>query len=312
MKYGYCTQCGFVSLWGGGGKLDAAMAASPRIDSPDHDVQTYRIQEIQETRSVVSSLLADSNLSDPIKALLLSGMGKRYVDVGCGAAGSLAVFERAGWSTVGIEPRDREGDFARARGQDVRTEPYSRSSLEPASTDMIYSYHSIEHFNQPFQAINNFAYYLRPGGLLYIECPDVLDTTWRQLGYDHLGMFSPATLGGSLRSAGFEILGQIDRREFETHGVAFFAQRTGGTSPVNEDHLYLPSPQAAGPLPSFRKMQISLNYAYFCGRTRDLNMKKFPIQMLHLLIASKLKSRRLRAIGRAAASRLGLVGASKP
>jgi SAM-dependent methyltransferase len=235
------------------------------------------------------------------------------VDVGCGAGGSLSVFQSQGWVGVGIEPSERTGDYARAQGMDVRAEPYTRTSLDPASVDMIYSYHSLEHFDHPFQAISDFAFHLRGGGILYLECPNILDTTWRQLGYDHHGMFSPVTLSKSLETAGFEIIAPINRRDFPTHGVAFLARRISEDGSTNgHDVTHIPLDQINWSKPSYWKMRVALNYAYNGGRTRDLSLRRFPLQMLHLLVASKIQSPRIKSFARRVASTLRLAGSKRP
>lgn len=313
MVYGYCTRCSFVSLWGNSEALDVASSIVYGQRSLKAELSTYHFQEQVETKSVVDSILTNASLSDQVKDQLQSGIGKRFLHVGCGAAGSLSIFQSMGWSGAGVEPEANAGSFARSLGLDVKTESYTRSSIERTSLDMVYSYHSLEHFANPFEAINNWACHLKPGGLLYVECPNVLDTTWRQLGYDHWGLFSPATLSGSLETAGFEVLAEIDRRDYSTHGVALIAQRKAmnqGTS--SQDLPFIPSEGIAWAFPSFTKMRVALNYAYYCGRTRDISVVRFPIQMLHLLIASKVRSRRLKSVGRRVAAALKLVGSSKP
>ena len=177
MVYGYCTRCSFVSFWGNDEALDAASSIISEQRSSETELSTYHLQEQLETKSVVDSILTNASLSDQTKRAVQSGIGKRFLDVGCGAAGSLAVFQSMGWAGAGVEPEANAGAYARRLGFDVKTESYTRSSIEQASLDMVYSHHSLEHFGNPFEAINNWAYHLKPGGLLYIECPDVLNTT---------------------------------------------------------------------------------------------------------------------------------------
>ncbi len=121
------------------------------------------------------------------------------------------------------------------------------------------------------------------------------------------------TLSGSLETAGFDVLAEIDRHDFPTHGVAVFAQRKAVDQGTAFQNLsYVPAERITWSFPSFTKMRVALNYAYYCGRTRDISLVRFPLQMLHLLMASKVKSRRLKSLGRRVASALKLVGSSKP
>ena len=242
--YHYCTRCSFVTL---DIDIDDQIWYSNACDNhSDDQMYKYMQQEQAETWSVIKQLFSFMKEYGKIVNSVLDGTGKILCDVGAGAGGSLLTYKSLGWNAVGIEPGKRQGQYARdVCDLDLRTDHYTRASFSAESLDMIHSYHVIEHVRLPYTMLGDFAYHLRPGGLLYIETPDVTDTERDELGFGHISMFTQNTLIFALKSSGFEIIFELDRSAFSSNAIGILARkRTDLESDVFRNELvYVPVTQ---------------------------------------------------------------------
>ncbi len=127
-------------------------------------------------------------------------------EVGAGIGCTVKLFERAGYRASGIEPGIGFSRFAqRAFGACV-----TRASLfdmpPVRAYDFILLVHVIEHFNSPRRALEYIHSMLRPGGRIYIECPNVSAphaAPGRLFHTAHIYNFTPDTLGALAESCGF-------------------------------------------------------------------------------------------------------------
>jgi 2-polyprenyl-3-methyl-5-hydroxy-6-metoxy-1,4-benzoquinol methylase len=142
-------------------------------------------------------------------------MGRRLLDVGCGAGLFLKAAERAGWEVGGVELSAEGATFARERlGLDVRAERAEAMSFPAGSFDVAVMSEVIEHMFDPRAVVNAVARALKPGGLIAITTPNfdalsrhALGADWAVLApMEHMYYFTERTLGRLLESCGFAVV----------------------------------------------------------------------------------------------------------
>lgn len=145
----------------------------------------------------------------PYRPLWRRGPG-RLLDVGCGTGDLAAVFGRHGWRACGIEPSEQAAGHARAAGVEVVTGTLADAPWEQGSFDAIVFNHSLEHIEDPAEALAQAARLLRPGGLLAVAVPNfgswhrrAFGSAWFQLDVPrHLQHFDRDSLSRLVRRAG--------------------------------------------------------------------------------------------------------------
>lgn len=143
--------------------------------------------------------------------------GQRLLDIGCGNGDFLANARDAGWDAIGIDADPEAVVIARQRGLDVSTGSIELFAGQTDCFDAITLSHVLEHLHDPGQMMRAVHRLLKPGGVLFVDTPNIQssgarlwDRNWRGLEPPrHLVIFSMAGLIGMLKSAGFE---QVETR----------------------------------------------------------------------------------------------------
>ncbi|MDP6446827.1 MAG: class I SAM-dependent methyltransferase [Pirellulaceae bacterium] len=132
--------------------------------------------------------------------------GDRILEIGAGIGCNVKAFEVEGWESCGIEPHEGFCEY----GSQVLRSPLQRQSLEDLPqepiADVILLVHVIEHFKSPRQALERIRGLLRPGGRLYIECPNLaapFAPRGKLFHYAHIHNFTPQTLRLLAESCGY-------------------------------------------------------------------------------------------------------------
>ncbi len=130
------------------------------------------------------------------------------LDVGAGGGQFVATLVEQGIKAKGIEPNEGFAEFARkSYGIDVQCCMWESAEIEPGSIGLITANHVVEHFRNPFGALEKFYSWLKPGGYLYISVPNIVrsqKTPYARFHFGHIYNFSPKTLRMMARKAGFE------------------------------------------------------------------------------------------------------------
>lgn len=137
----------------------------------------------------------------------------RALDVGCGNGAFLAVLARHGWDACGVDTSPAAAHAAAVRGIKVHVGEIAEAPFPPRSFAFVHMSHSIEHVWDPVATLRHAFDLLRPGGLLYVETPNVTSFTARRCGPywfplespRHLWLFDPGTLTQALRRSGIEV-----------------------------------------------------------------------------------------------------------
>ena len=124
------------------------------------------------------------------------------LDVGAGSGHLLEAAARAGWAPHAVETGRRQRQRLAERGFPVHAHLLGPSRLDDGAFDVVVLQEVIEHMRDPALELREVARILRPGGLLYVTCPNfaslslrVLGPRWRVVEYpEHLNYFTPSAL----------------------------------------------------------------------------------------------------------------------
>lgn len=149
----------------------------------------------------------------PLSALRAHPAG-RGLDVGCGRGDLAATLIGHGWTMSGVEPSPAACVAAAARGIDARCGTLMTVALEPERYDAAVFRHSLEHTNDPVDALRIVRAALRPGGLVLITVPNFgswqarrCRSFWFHLDLPrHRCHFTAASLERALRTADLEVV----------------------------------------------------------------------------------------------------------
>lgn len=143
-----------------------------------------------------------------LKPLLSPGC--KVLDLGAGGGELLYLLRSQGYEAQGIEPNAGYGEFARTvLGLPVQLGGYQEAKVEPGSMDVVTAFHVVEHLEHPVEAMRVMKNWLKPGGQMLVEVPNVASTCqWpgSRFHYAHLYNFSPKTLPMAGRMAGLEVV----------------------------------------------------------------------------------------------------------
>lgn len=136
--------------------------------------------------------------------------GDRLLDVGCGNGSWLKVARRAQWDVAGTDPDPAARDLAGKDGIVVKPNLANWSS-QASQFAAVTLNHVIEHVHDPVETLKECAALLRPGGMLFVETPNVdafghalFGADWRGLEPPrHLALFNRESLESVLERAGF-------------------------------------------------------------------------------------------------------------
>lgn len=136
------------------------------------------------------------------------------LDLGCGDGAFLEIGMRCGWSVVGIDPDPKAIEVARQRGFEVNLGGIEVFEGKTDLFDYITMCHVIEHLHDPSETLEACFKLLRPGGMLWIETPNIdssgrkiFGENWRGLESPrHLVIQSSNSLSFSLKKSGFSMI----------------------------------------------------------------------------------------------------------
>lgn len=171
--------------------------------------------------------------------------GASLLDVGFGNGAFLELAKAAGWLVAGVDPDPIAVKNAKARGMDVHLGGIDVYNGITEYFDAITISHVIEHLHDPVAVIRTIYALLKPGGILYIDTPNInayghhiFGPNWRGLEPPrHLVIFSALALKMLLSSVGFSCVRSI-RRYDVSHGMyqsSLSLQR--GVHPSGVNHI---------------------------------------------------------------------------
>lgn len=123
----------------------------PEIPSDEHDAIT---------QMMIADLCAKGVIRD----------GMRILDVGCGQGVALEQFRALGLDAVGVT-LGPDAAVCRAMGLDVREMDQNFMTFPPASFDLLWCRHVLEHSVAPLFTLTEYHRLVKPGGWAYVEVP---------------------------------------------------------------------------------------------------------------------------------------------
>ncbi|WP_439106866.1 class I SAM-dependent methyltransferase [Congregibacter sp.] len=146
------------------------------------------------------------------------------LDYGCGNGDFLTIAKSMGWSVGGVDFDPVAVRLARAKGLDVALIKAGEALQGEGLYDVITLSHVLEHVHDPLHLIHDLFRLLKPGGVLWLETPNISSIGHRTFGRfwrgleppRHLILFSSETLERVLLRAGFKDI------EKPWHGLSVF------------------------------------------------------------------------------------------
>lgn len=142
-----------------------------------------------------------------IQPLLAPGMS--VLDVGAGGGFFPYVVKQNGFTVTGLEPNTGYARYAREEFQlDITTGFIQDNAFEENSFDIITLNHVLEHLEDPYAALSRLYSWLRPGGYLNVEVPNIEATYHaprKKFHLAHLYSFNPDNLQLLGGKAGFTV-----------------------------------------------------------------------------------------------------------
>lgn len=139
----------------------------------------------------------------------------KLLDIGCATGEFLKVAAQYGFDVHGIDLSEwavsiatSEKHLPNVRVGDIKAGIYPKGQF-----DICTMWFNIEHLRDPFGALDKTGEIMKPGGVLYIETPNINDIRisegkrWNNyIPPAHLHYFSPLTISALLEKAGFETI----------------------------------------------------------------------------------------------------------
>ncbi|PIR69969.1 MAG: hypothetical protein COU47_00865 [Candidatus Niyogibacteria bacterium CG10_big_fil_rev_8_21_14_0_10_46_36] len=150
------------------------------------------------------------------------------LEVGCGMGAFLYFLKERGYENVsGVEM----GEEAAQKAQDVFGVPitvgdFFSQAYSPGSYDAVVGIALIEHMLDPRAAIKRMGEALKPGGVLYLNTPDLYGMTFRKqfFKFVHTYYFTSVTLSSLLEQEGFEVERMLSVPLLKRHSNIFFPE----------------------------------------------------------------------------------------
>ncbi|MBL1430916.1 MAG: class I SAM-dependent methyltransferase [Robiginitomaculum sp.] len=131
------------------------------------------------------------------------------VDLGSGAGEFVFLLKTRGLQVQGIEPSEGYGGFAKnTLGLDIQIKPIEKAEVKEESLDIITAHHVIEHMVDPLKSFQTLAKWLKPGGKILAEVPNInsrMHAPSRRFHFAHIYNFSPETFVALGKKAGLEV-----------------------------------------------------------------------------------------------------------
>jgi len=143
-----------------------------------------------------------------IQPLLRPGM--RLLDIGAGGGFFPYVVKQKGYAVSGLEPHAGYAAYGREEFQlDIKSGYIQDVEYELNAFDIVTLNHVLEHLEDPYLALTRILGWLKPGGHLNVEVPNI-EATYHapanKFHQAHLYSFNPATLQRLAQRAGFEVI----------------------------------------------------------------------------------------------------------
>ncbi|MBP9699679.1 class I SAM-dependent methyltransferase [Candidatus Woesebacteria bacterium] len=138
----------------------------------------------------------------------------KALDVGCSLGFFLNVLKAHGFQAEGLEPSADAVKLCKKQGLRVYKGYLGDPLPKSGNYDVVILNHVMEHLKDPRKGCRDIYKYLKPGGVVFIESPNIASIegilggkNWRYLyPEEHFSQFSPSSLSYLLTDTGFQLL----------------------------------------------------------------------------------------------------------
>ena len=140
--------------------------------------------------------------------------GGKLLDVGCGPGLLQQELDPSHWEVTGVEPSAFIAEYGRRNLRATILDGTLQSlGLPEAHYDVIVMKYVLDHMEEPFEALVKARRLIKPGGVLVLAdlinidsfCARFFREGYRLIHPMHFTYFSPATIAGHLKRAGFRV-----------------------------------------------------------------------------------------------------------
>jgi 2-polyprenyl-3-methyl-5-hydroxy-6-metoxy-1,4-benzoquinol methylase len=256
-----CRDCGLVS------HVDVPSDVQLERFYREEYRQDYHGEETPSPRRVIRAWNVGQRLVSRLQAYVAPG--DRLLEVGAGLGATVKQFELRGNEATGLEPHTAFGHFSR---ESLRADLQSGWLFDlPRNErwDVVLLVHVIEHFRSPRQALDYIRGLVRPGGRLYIECPNLgapFAPPGRCFHFAHIHNFTPATLTMMAERTGFA----VERRfgAADDPNLMFLVRRTDAFSDFVDPTSY---GQTMAALRRYNALTYHLRPTYLWRRAKKVS-----------------------------------------
>lgn len=148
-----------------------------------------------------------------LSEVLLKAKGK-VLDIGCGSGSTIEELRRLGCKVYGIEPNPKAAQACIEKGLDVACGVLDSLDYTDNFFDTVIMMNVVEHLPSPKRTLDKIYRILRPGGHVYIYCPNAnsyMAAFFREFWYGwhvpfHLYHFTPETMSELIGTSPFKTI----------------------------------------------------------------------------------------------------------
>ena len=181
--------------------------------------------EYYDGENLAFSPITDRRFGELLRSFESYRRSNNILDVGCGSGHFLKVTIEMGWSAHGTEIASSALEQLSRLGIHSFCGKLESANYSAEFFDVVYCSEVIEHLTDPTTLLCEIARVMRPGGLLYLTTPNfnslsrrLLGSKWRVIGKEHICYFTPASLSGAIREAGFRKVA-LKTRNIDPHEI---------------------------------------------------------------------------------------------
>lgn len=139
-----------------------------------------------------------------------TGTNVSLLDIGSGSGEFVYAAQLAGFDVRGIEPHEGYSAYTRKTfNVPIMTSTYQDADIAEESVDAITLHHVLEHLQHPLTALTHISRWLKYGGIIMIDVPDIehtLHSPMNRFHYAHIYNLNHYTLKAFLTKAGFDLI----------------------------------------------------------------------------------------------------------
>ena len=149
----------------------------------------------------------------------------KVLEIGCSIGTFLSLFRDKGWEVWGVEP-SKSASIAKKRKLKIINTRFEEAVLPKNYFDLVILNHTLEHFENPVQVLDQVKKILKKGGTVFVDVPNfggfsagLLNSLWPYLmPEEHFFQYSQLPLKRIFEKAGFRVIFQGSRSGIWDYG----------------------------------------------------------------------------------------------